>query len=301
MPAWRDRSGIIHVISPEDGLVERSLADFFGVQDAHSVFIHTGAKPSRYAWVILQDGGLEVPQEIQELIRQLPASFSRASSTPFLSFPHSRWNDRLGKLFRSSFGLSKVSGCRQSADSVNWQPLLLLHRTPNAPTLFLIHDLEGSPQKYRELVALLSDDWTLIGTTARGLQAPDACHQTVESEAGALVEAMRTQDPDGPYHLFGYGFGAVLAFEMAHQLRAAGCRVRYLALSGSRAPSLNGKADDWMRSLSRAFSRAGKREVAIESPPASVEHSHVHALRVSHLAVGWSLLRDYGDQHGTRS
>jgi thioesterase domain-containing protein len=184
------------------------------------------------------------------------------------------------RLFHSSFGSqAKSPDVVQSMDSVNWQPLLLLHRTPNAPTLFLIHDLEGSPEKYRELVALLSEDWTLIGTTARGLQAPDACHQTVESEAGALVEAMRTQDPDGPYHLFGYGFGAVLAFEMAHQLRAAGCRVRYLALSGSRAPSLNGKADDWMRSLSRAFSRAGKREVALEPPPASVEHSHVHALR----------------------
>jgi thioesterase domain-containing protein len=78
---------------------------------------------------------------------------------------------------------------------------------------------------------------------------------------------------------FGYGFGAVLAFEMAHQLRAAGCRVRYLALTGSRAPALNGKADDWMRSLSRAFSRSGKREVMVEQPHASVELSHAQALR----------------------
>jgi thioesterase domain-containing protein len=88
------------------------------------------------------------------------------------------------------------------------------------------------------------------------------------------------QDPDGPYHIFGYGFGAVLAFEMAHQLRAAGCRVRYLALTGSLAPSLNGKSDDWMRSFSRAFSRTGKRAAAIAEPPSSsVELSHTNALR----------------------
>jgi thioesterase domain-containing protein len=162
---------------------------------------------------------------------------------------------------------------------VNWQPLLLLHSTPDAPTLFLIHDLEGSPEKYRDLVSLLSPDWTLIGTTARGLSFPSACHQTVESEAAALIDAVRMHDPDGPYQLFGYGFGAVLAFEMAHQLRAAGCRVRYLALTASRAPALNGKADDWMRSLSRAFSRSGKREVVVEQPPVSVELSHAQALR----------------------
>jgi thioesterase domain-containing protein len=175
--------------------------------------------------------------------------------------------------------LTKTSHTVDPADSITWQPLLLLHTTPNAPTLFLIHDVEGSPEKYRELITLLAEDWTLIGTTARGLTEPAACHQTVESEAAALVEAVRMQDPDGPYHLLGYGFGAVLAFEITHRLREAGSRVRYLALTGSRAPLLNGKAVDWMRSLSRAFSRSGKREVLADSNARSVEISHANALR----------------------
>jgi thioesterase domain-containing protein len=159
------------------------------------------------------------------------------------------------KLYRSLGQRLKAipSDSGQNANLVVWQPLLLLHTTPDAPTLFLVHDFEGSPAKYRDLVSLLSPDWTLIGTTARGLNEPASCHQTIESEAAELVNAVRMQDPDGPYHIFGYGFGAVLAFEMAHQLRAAGCRVRYLALTGSLAPSLNGKSDDWMRSFSRAI------------------------------------------------
>jgi thioesterase domain-containing protein len=124
----------------------------------------------------------------------------------------------------------------------------------------------------------------------------------VESEAAALVEAVRMQDPDGPYHLFGYGFGAVLAFEMAHRLRDAGFRVRYLALTGSPAPSLNGKGDDWMRSLSRAFSRSGKREVGVDPTARAVEISHANALREFRarplsgpccIIMGTSMARDY--------
>jgi pimeloyl-ACP methyl ester carboxylesterase len=109
---------------------------------------------------------------------------------------------------------------------------------------------------------------------------------------------VRMQDPDGPYHLFGYGFGAVLAFEMAHRLREAGSRVRYLALTGSRAPLLNGKADDWMRSLSRAFSRSGRRD----ANTGSVEISHANALREFRtrplsgpccIIMGTSMARDH--------
>lgn len=101
----------------------------------------------------------------------------------------------------------------------------------------------------------------------------------MESEAAALVEAVQMQDPDGPYRLFGYGYGAVLALAMAHRLRDTGSRVCYLALTGSCVPSLNGKTDDWMRSLSRAFSRSGKRQLLPDPQASSVEISHAKALR----------------------
>ena len=221
------------------------------------------------------------PEAIESAITSLPKTLQPDYVHAVAEFPLTP-GGRIdsAKLHRSLTDVqTKASDKVQPADSTAWQPLLLLHTTPNAPTLFLIHDLEGSPEKYRELIAHLAEDWTLIGTTARGLTEPAACHQTVESEAAALVEAVRMQDPDGPYHLFGYGFGAVLAFEMAHRLRDAGSRVRYLALTGTRAPSLNGKADDWMRSLSRAFSRSGKREVLVDSNARSVEISHANALR----------------------
>ena len=284
LAAWRDKAGIIHFIPSDDGLVERALADISGVQDAHSVIMQTGAKPARYAWMILRDGSFDIPADVQELVRRLPRKLQPDFLYAVTEFPLTPGGTiDSAKLYRSSLGqrLKAIpSDSGKNANLVVWQPLLLLHTTPDAPTLFLVHDFEGSPAKYRDLVSLLSPDWTLIGTTARGLNEPASCHQTIESEAAELVSAVRMQDPDGPYHIFGYGFGAVLAFEMAHQLRAAGCRVRYLALTGSLAPSLNGKSDDWMRSFSRAFSHTGKRAAALAEPPSSsVELSHTNALR----------------------
>ncbi|HEU4677887.1 MAG TPA: thioesterase domain-containing protein, partial [Terrimicrobiaceae bacterium] len=296
---WRDRSGMIHFIPSEDSLIERSLTEIPGVQDAHSAIVRTGANPARHVWLTLRDGSLETPTEVQALVARLPKDLQPSALQAVSEFPLTPGGAiDSAKLYQSLVVPEiKSSETGQGFGTMNWQPLLLLHRTPNAPTLFLIHDLEGSPEKYRDLVSQLSQDWTLIGTTARGLNTPTACHATVESEAAALVEAVRMQDPDGPYHLFGYGFGAVLAFEMAHQLRAANCRVRYLALTGSRAPALDGKNGDWMRSLSRAFSRGGKREVIVEPATAPVELSHVHALRefrTQPLGGSWCIIMGAG-------
>jgi non-ribosomal peptide synthetase component F/pimeloyl-ACP methyl ester carboxylesterase len=277
--AWRDKSGLLHLVPSDNELVERSLTEIAGVQDAHCVTMTSGG--ARRAWLILQDRSLDVSEAIQSAIRDLPKALQPDHMHAVAEFPLTAGgridSARLHRWLTDA--RTKSSAKTRHVDSVTWQPLLLLHATPDAPTLFLVHDIEGSPEKYRELIRLLAEDWTLIGTTARGLTEPTACHQTVESEAAALVEAVRMQDPDGPYHLFGYGFGAVLAFEMAHRLREAGSRVRYLALTGSRAPLLNGKADDWMRSLSRAFSRSGRREVSVDADTGSVEISHANALR----------------------
>ncbi|MEV5156274.1 alpha/beta fold hydrolase [Streptomyces werraensis] len=47
---------------------------------------------------------------------------------------------------------------------------------------------------------------------------------------------------DKPYALFGHSMGAVVAFEAAHRLQAAGRKPARLFVSGRRAPSLDGAA-----------------------------------------------------------
>src|SRR5207253_7851962 len=50
-----------------------------------------------------------------------------------------------------------------------------------------------------------------------------------EEVASEYIQAMRTIQPKGPYYLAGICEGAHIAFEMVHQLEAAGQKVNLLA------------------------------------------------------------------------
>ncbi|MFD2122946.1 thioesterase domain-containing protein [Streptomyces cirratus] len=59
---------------------------------------------------------------------------------------------------------------------------------------------------------------------------------SVEELAAAHVAALRRTRPAGPYHLAGWSFGGLLAYEMAAQLRAAGEEVATLTLLDTAYP-----------------------------------------------------------------
>lgn len=61
--------------------------------------------------------------------------------------------------------------------------------------------------------------------------APQAAPlDSIQSLASYYVECMRQAQPDGPYRVAGYSFGACVAFEMCSQLQAAGRPVEQLFL-----------------------------------------------------------------------
>jgi amino acid adenylation domain-containing protein len=95
--------------------------------------------------------------------------------------------------------------------------------------LFLVHDLMGEVDRYNQLARYLGPDqpvWALRCTFE-----PD----TIELMAERYLKEIRRLRPSGPYHLGGWCFGAVVAFEIAHQLRTAGDEVALLALIGISA------------------------------------------------------------------
>lgn len=53
---------------------------------------------------------------------------------------------------------------------------------------------------------------------------------SIQSLAAYYVECVRQVQPEGPYRIAGYSFGACVAFEMCSQLQAAKCPVEYLFL-----------------------------------------------------------------------
>ena len=64
----------------------------------------------------------------------------------------------------------------------------------------------------------------------RGFERRSLPDRTVERIAARFVRALQGVQPNGPYLIGGYSFGAVTAFEMAHRLRACGEQVALLVL-----------------------------------------------------------------------
>ncbi|XP_070581121.1 fatty acid synthase-like [Ptychodera flava] len=102
--------------------------------------------------------------------------------------------------------------------SVEDQSVIKLHEVSNSEIpLFIIHPIEGSVTALEELAAKLN-------CTCYGIQGtPDVPLDSIESMAKHYVECMRTMQPNGPYKLGGYSFGACVAYEMALQLESEGC------------------------------------------------------------------------------
>ncbi|HEV7590204.1 MAG TPA: amino acid adenylation domain-containing protein, partial [Longimicrobium sp.] len=116
-------------------------------------------------------------------------------------------------------------------------PLIALHPHGVARPLFLGPPGGGHVVCYRKLAALLAPGIPVFGLQARGIDDGQAPMQTVRDIAGFFVDAMREAQPEGPYHLGGWSFGGMIAFEMARQLAADGAEVGLVAMLDTSIPS----------------------------------------------------------------
>jgi thioesterase domain-containing protein/acyl-CoA synthetase (AMP-forming)/AMP-acid ligase II len=159
--------------------------------------------------------------------------------------------------------LRNVRGRKSGADS-KWTPLQPLRASGKLPPLIFIHDFDGTAKPYASLVAHLGGDQPCYAITARGLADPFACHATVGEMARAYIDALRVFDAAGPYRLVGYGFGGMVAFEMARLLIEANAEVPLLVLLASEPPAANSAlgflAGGWKRSLPALFGKKNAEE-----------------------------------------
>ena len=71
---------------------------------------------------------------------------------------------------------------------------------------------------------------TPIGLEHQSQDGKPALYDSVETIAAHYLGEIHSVQPNGPYFLGGYSFGAMVAFEMAQQLKKAGADVALLAL-----------------------------------------------------------------------
>ena len=106
------------------------------------------------------------------------------------------------------------------------------------PPLFCIHPAGGIVFPYYTLAPYLGMDQPLYGIQDPSLYDAQAASKSIEAMATDYLEALKTVQPEGPYHLLGWSVGGVVAFEMAQQLSRQGQPVAILIMLDTSAPTL---------------------------------------------------------------
>ncbi|MFC1431348.1 type I polyketide synthase [Streptacidiphilus sp. N1-3] len=101
--------------------------------------------------------------------------------------------------------------------------------------LFLAADARGSASSYRVLAELLDTGRPVIGLE------PVGSHRGIAELARSHVDTLLQVQPDGPYTIGGWSFGAAVAHEMAVQLTARGATVDHLVLLDGYVPDRRGR------------------------------------------------------------
>ena len=112
--------------------------------------------------------------------------------------------------------------------------LIALQPRGDLPSFFCVHSIGGDAVQYRLLAKYMGEDRPLYAFHRR---ADDDLSASVPVLAARYIALMRQTQPAGPYHLGGYSFGAIVAYEMARQLVAAGDEVADLLVVDTRCPS----------------------------------------------------------------
>lgn len=108
--------------------------------------------------------------------------------------------------------------------------LVLLHDGGSADPVFCWPGLGGYPMNLRLLARAAATGGPFYGVQAHGINAGETLYATIREMAAADVAEIRRVQPTGPYTLWGYSFGARVAFEAAWQLEQSGEQVANVLL-----------------------------------------------------------------------
>ena len=115
----------------------------------------------------------------------------------------------------------------------SFDALLPIRARGEREPLFCVHPGGGISWCYTALLKHLDPDVPVHGLQSPALSRTGARPATLREMARDYVRRIRTVRPHGPYHLAGWSFGGVVAYEMAVQLQAAGERVGLLGMLDS--------------------------------------------------------------------
>lgn len=156
--------------------------------------------------------------------------------------------------------VEQVAGAVGERNLPALSPLVPVRSTGSKPPLFFVHGDYG----YGHFPTYLKRDRPFYGL-AQHLEGRVLRHTSVEQIAAYYVSKVRTVQPAGPYFIGGHSVGALIAFEMAQQLRRDGEPIAMLVLleaatkeqeAAADAASVGSKRRDSALAVSRAAPKA---------------------------------------------
>src|SRR5262249_25047293 len=104
----------------------------------------------------------------------------------------------------------------------------------------------GDVFRYRALAEAIGPRGPFVAIRSIGLESDGPPLRSITEMAARYIEAIEREHPSGPYYLGGWSMGALIAFEMARQLRAKGGEVAALVLIDTgRVPPDAGRHEDY--------------------------------------------------------
>ena len=115
--------------------------------------------------------------------------------------------------------------------------VLTLREGGDAPALFCAPPLVGASWCYLALLPHLAPEHPVHGLQSRGLRRPEPLPVDMAELARDFTDQIRTVQPHGPYHLFGWSNGGNTVHAIAEELERRGHEVGLLAI-GDATPDL---------------------------------------------------------------
>jgi acyl-coenzyme A synthetase/AMP-(fatty) acid ligase/thioesterase domain-containing protein/acyl carrier protein len=123
-------------------------------------------------------------------------------------------------------------------NSSRYHPLIVpLHEKGTLPPLFCFNPLGGWIKEYQYISRFFDPERPVFGIRARGLEPEEKPVATVEEAAREYLDAIKTVQKKGPYHLLGFSGGALYAYEVGCQLQNQGESVTFLGIIDMSLPA----------------------------------------------------------------
>lgn len=128
----------------------------------------------------------------------------------------------LSTLFQHSTVSTLASAMHGPAETHEWKSLVPIKAGGSKDPLYIIHGLDLDVLGFYNIAMYVDKDQPVYGIK---LNAEERFN-TMEEIAAFYISEMIQQNPAGPYALLGYSSGAIVAFEMARQLKAMNREIR---------------------------------------------------------------------------